>query len=47
MLKLETDSLILRDMSLEDECTFVAMSQVQSVSVSMMKVIANLANIES
>ncbi|CDS98788.1 hypothetical protein EDB69_0674 [Vibrio crassostreae] len=33
MLKLETDRLILRDMSLEDECTFVAMSQVQSVII--------------
>ena len=27
MFKLETDRLILRDMSLEDECAFVAMSQ--------------------
>ncbi|UOE84960.1 GNAT family N-acetyltransferase [Vibrio splendidus] len=27
MFKLETDRLILRDMSLEDECVFVAMSQ--------------------
>ena len=27
MFKLETDRLILRDMDLEDECAFVAMSQ--------------------
>ncbi|MCK8071525.1 GNAT family protein [Vibrio sp. 1CM23M] len=27
MFKLETDRLILRDMSIEDECAFVAMSQ--------------------
>ncbi|MBE8578471.1 GNAT family N-acetyltransferase [Vibrio sp. OPT18] len=27
MFKLETDSLILRDMSIEDECAFVAISQ--------------------
>ncbi len=27
MFKLETDRLILRNMSLEDECAFVAMSQ--------------------